>query len=222
MATSGKFSAQLNDIEKLLNDLDLLEERNHYPNLIANPGSTFRKLNYPDSWLLSYRSLMYNFVLKDSSLVLFKPDGYPSFSFLGCPYDCLSYRDFLVENGFEYNEVGNELLESYAEYLLQCDVSEAIHLFRFDYAPGDYNEGSHPASHFHIGYKNDVRLGLKKILDPIAFILFVVRHHYPNYWRVLLGKGQYSKMIQSHRVVLQDIDEKRHYKNLDKIEFYLL
>jgi hypothetical protein len=221
MSKTGYFEAKLNNINGILKNLDLLEERNHFPTQIQNPAEIFRKMSYIEVWKYCIKNFVFNFQLVDSSIILFNnSDFYPSFVFYGCPYDCLPYKDFVKENGFEYQNIGDALSNDYMLYLDNCTIHSSHRTIRYDYAPKQYREGLHPSSHIHIGYQTEIRIGLEKILDPLAFIMFVLRQLYPYKWDNFVNVYSNEVLLNRYKNNLDSI-ETTHYKKKDHWEFYL-
>jgi hypothetical protein len=91
-------------------------------------------------------------------------------------------------------------------------VSESPVMIRYDYAPDDYNEGLHPASHLHIGFESEIRIGCKCIMLPQTFILKIVRQCYPNEWYALLNV---ENLFNAYKNILET-----HINELDKIDAF--
>lgn len=228
----GKFEAELNDIEKLLRKLDFFEERNYYPSEDFDPA-TYRAKNYIENWRSLISDNIYNFILSDNSIIKFKLNAnlsQISYVFFECPYACLTYNDYLEE--FNLNDLSSDLEDEsyyndklfedyYNEYLLQCPLKENPMMIRYDYDSNSYFEGVHPVSHIHIGHKNDIRIGLKKILSPKSFVSFILRQHYPAFWRIIIsGSNSWISYFITEKATLSDIHTK-YWNMLDTSEFHL-
>lgn len=222
----GKFQAQLNWCEKFLKHLDLFEERVYYPNVIESPLSVFREMSYEEIWKYCLSNQYYNFQLKDSSIIQFNilTENNFSYCYYSSPYKALSYKDFLIENDIDFNEVGYDFADEYYLYLSQVPKRDNPLMIRYDYAPDDYNEGLHPASHLHIGYDSDIRIGFKCIMLPQTFFLSLIRQCYPNQWYALITLEPlykyYESVLCKHIGELESVDG-RYIKAKDSYEFYL-
>ncbi|WP_347839003.1 DUF2290 domain-containing protein [uncultured Draconibacterium sp.] len=222
MVGLGKVSVQFNNVEKILKETNLLSERNYYPEKLESHLSELRLLDYEKTWKHYLSNSHYNFQLSDNSLFHFTlNENKPSYAFLGCPYECLNYKDFLKENDFDFDEVGESFYSDYENYLDACPIKVSPMTMRFDYDESSYNEGLHPASHIHIGFNNHIRIGFKTIIDPFAFFCFVIRNVYPEIWSFLLTNSKYSALILTYKEKLEPIESK-HYNKIDEKEFYLV
>ena len=220
MSKLGKLAAHLNDIDKLLKHTNLLLERNPYPNRDLDLNG-LRHTNYVNTWRYLIRELSYDFLLTDNSLLLFNQEKEEvSFSFYGCPFDCVDYNVFLNSQGFEFGEVGDQFIQEYNEYLSQCTVKDSPINFRFDYSPKQYFEGLHPASHMHFGFDNSVRVGINTILDPITFVFFILRQNYTDNYHQLLDDKKYIPVIGGLKPKLEKVP-KKFFLQKDMDEFYL-
>lgn len=182
----GTFYSQINESARILTKLNIMETRNFYPPYSKYSASLFRNLTYVDTWKFCYKNQYYDFQLVDNSLLQLKALAFNplslSYIYYECPYDCPSYQDFLVQLGLNVREVGYELKSDYEEYLATCEIKETVTPVRYDFVPSDYKEGGHPASHLHLGHRGNIRIGTKKILKPLSFVLFVIRQYYPKSW----------------------------------------
>ncbi|UJH92077.1 DUF2290 domain-containing protein [Antarcticibacterium sp. 1MA-6-2] len=219
----GKFEAELNDIEKLLRNIDFFEERNFYPSNDFDP-SVYRKKNYLENWKSLISDNIYSFMLTDNSILNFKLDidnRKISYTYYECPFKSLSYKEYLIDNDIDFEEDSKIFIDYYEVYLHQCEQKENPLMIRYDYDENSYFEGVHPASHLHVGHKNQVRLGLNKILTPKSFTSIILRQNYPAYWKTLIiSKNTWREAFLKEKSALLDISSS-HWKKLDKSEFHL-
>lgn len=219
---AGLFGNHLNKIEKILHEAKLLSERNKNSSSITSYLSDIRKLNYEETWKFYFTKSYYDFNLTNNSLFRFAADlEYPSYTYLGCPYDCISYRDFLLEWDMSIEEVGESYYSDYEKYLEGCSLLSSPVIIRYDFDPQSYTEGLHPISHLHIGHKNQIRIGIKYILDPFSFFCFVVRQVYPDLWFFLIEKSKFKSEFSNYKEKIQLINEK-FFNIKDNYELYLV
>lgn len=220
----GSFHTQIDTAWKIVRTLKLDRHRNYYPSYPENSASIFRRMSYVDIWKECLKNQYYDFQLNDNSLIQFRAICYNpplvTYSFYECPYHCLSYADFLNEKGLDIVEVGSNFIPQYEEYLLNCDLKEAVTPIRYDFYPNHYQEGIHPASHVHFGHINNVRVATKKILKPVSFLLLVIRQYYPNDWIILLSNQNARGWCRNIRTNLRDVDVSFWNRN-DKNEMVL-
>lgn len=135
------------------------------------------------------------------------------FSYSECPLPVMSYREFVgnqfgvtpMDDDFELTvaEWGDDLRSDYEQYVTSSDSKAAVTPIRYDYLASDYKAGSHPASHVHFGFRNEVRVGTRRIMNPVSFTLFIIRQRYPQSWRRFLEMGQCEVLCRNVR---EDID----------------
>jgi hypothetical protein len=179
-------------------------------------------MRYKDYWEFCFRNSAYNFQLKDNCLIQFSFKGTNvSYSYLGCPYNCLSYEDFVIDQEFDYDEVGDGLNDEYMLYISQCDVVESPNMIRYDLDSSSYIEGRHPAAHLHVGLNNHIRICIIKKLDLVAFVFFVLRQNYPDIWHNFIRDATNHPIVSKHKVGLTVV-ERKYFNQMDEWEFYLV
>lgn len=197
MIPEGRFNTQLAAIEGLLGRLELLEERQANPNKSLGAGH-FRGMKYRQVYEECIREYAYDFRLVDQSLLLFargghdQHDGLLGFCYYESPVNVIPYKEFVaLELGItpdhpDYKKVikefGDELRADYEQYVGSQDSKAVVTPLRFDYKSADYRAGIHPASHMHFGFANHIRVGTRRVMNPISFVLFILRQRYPEKW----------------------------------------
>lgn len=216
----GKFKAELNFFEDFLKSVSLFDERNYLPNDNLDV-SVYRKYSYKENWENLIKDNIYDFYLTDNSIFVFKIDSKNekiSFSFYECPYECMTYKEFLIDNGIN-NEYDKSFWSLYEEYLNDSNLKENPVTFRYDLDFDSYCSGLHPVSHLHIGFKNNIRIGINKILNITSFANFVFRHHYPVYWKSLIEDSNFTKKYSSEKKKLSQVG-KKYWTELDDLEMF--
>jgi hypothetical protein len=220
----GVFRAQLNQLNSVFKKLGILDYRNFRPSYPNNPASLFRKKAYLDVWNDCFVGQFYDFQLADNSLFQFQVYRYKplkfSYGYYECPYDCLTYYEFLLQSDYELLEVGDSFRPEYEEYLTTCSLKLSFTPIRYDYDPGSHVPGRHPAAHVHIGFSNNIRIGARNILKPISFVLFVLRQCYPDRWLSFVNDKQNLTLCSNIRETLNTIDSD-NWTALDSIEMVL-
>ncbi|BAH75361.1 DUF2290 domain-containing protein [Solidesulfovibrio magneticus] len=188
------FYPQINECNNFLKEIGLLKE--YFPNQSSprNPGAFFRGLDYEKYWTEVYRRYYYTFYLEDNSLICFEnkingDDDYVCFTYLECPYAGDTYPNFLENLGGSYESDGDAFKAEYEQYICEQGIKQHVTPIRYEYRPDQHNPGIHPASHLHIGFRNDIRLGCGILFTPVMFVLFIVRQTYPILWQSMLSKG---------------------------------
>ncbi|MFQ5978924.1 MAG: DUF2290 domain-containing protein [Candidatus Heimdallarchaeota archaeon] len=159
----GMFNSQINEIKAILKAISLFKEQNFHPSDPSHHLQTIRRLDYPKLWEFFFKNAMYNYLLEDNSIVIFiNEDNTLSYSY----YECPVIEEPMNGRGFS-------------------DYNPPVAPVRYDYDPQNYGQ-AHPASHLHVGFKNNIRVGSDRILTPISFVLFIIRQYYPEEWLLLL------------------------------------
>lgn len=221
-AKKGKFKTELNEIEKVLKKIHLFEERNYYPSKDFDPAE-YRNKTYKENWSTLISCNIYDFILSDNSILHFKifnESAKVSYNFFECPYRCSTYEEFLRESEIHEEEEGRTFHDYYETYLNSCQLKESFTMIRYDYDVNSYLNGVHPASHIHIGFNNQVRIGIDKILSPLNFFSFILRQNYPSYWKLLIETDDWVNRYKSFKKSCNIIED-TYWKKLDKLEFYL-
>jgi hypothetical protein len=163
-------------------------------------------------------------MLSDNSILKFKyadSDHKLSFQFYECPFICQTYKEFLIDNELEEDHEDKIFTDYYENYLQQCIPKENPVMIRYDLDPSSYFEGLHPISHIHVGHKNQIRLGINKILNPKSFMSFILRQNYPTIWKsIITTENEWKNYFLKEKSNLIDIDA-HMWKNLDLAEFHL-
>jgi len=227
MISEGQFSAQVNEIERLLAQRDLLRERNPLPDYSGCGMSRFRGKSYRETWETCFREQWYDFLLTDNALLQFRANfDLPCLNYVyyESPRQGPTYEDFLVsECGFNPEAlpaIGDTFRQEYETSLVTAGWKEGFAPFRYDYNPDQYVPGRHPASHIHIGHANDVRIATRKVLKPLSFVLFVLRQQYLDAWMCLLRVSENSRLLRNVRTSLEDVNAAFH-SDLDDCEMML-
>lgn len=218
----GKFAAATAAAEALLEQADLLEARNQMPRYPSDMPSTLRRLQYREAWARCAREGWYDFLLIDQSLFQFRLDGdYRSFGFLECPLTLLSFEDFAFDKlGSDWEVMESELREEYETYLSADLAEKSVTPVRYDYEPKLYRPGVHPAGHIHFGIGNQIRVCVTKLMNPMSFCLFIIRHFYPAKWEALISGDDGKLACREVRDNLTDVP-KKYFGHLDHLELQL-
>ena len=189
----GAFGARINSSIALLRKCDLFLKGEYIPRTSINGiASLLRKKNYAETWRLLLEESCFRILLNDFSFFTFdidptgiKSDNLVSMSYYGSPYVFVPLESFIIEQyGEEYLIFKDDpqLIEEYEQTLSDSSLIDMPVTFRYKYSPRQYDPGRHPASHLHIGHKNEIRVGCERILNPLSFIAFVIRQQYPQIW----------------------------------------
>ncbi len=235
MIPEGRFGAQLEAIKKLLGSLDMLEERQASPNKSLG-AAHFRGMNYRQVYEECIREYAYDFRLVDQALLLFtragndEHDGQLDFCYYESPVIVIPYKEFVaMELGIapthpDYEKVigefGDELRPDYEQYVSSQDSNVVVTPLRFDYKAEDYRPGIHPAAHIHFGFANHIRVGTRRVMNPISFLLFILRQRYPEKWGLFRKLRHSDQLCRNIRDEL-DLVHEDYWCDEDDREVYL-
>lgn len=182
-----------------------------------------RTLDYADQWRTALIEKWYHARLEDHSLLIFDDsEPHPSYSYLHCPLEIETMRDFLGRTGRDYNFRNiREAQEEYEQIFETSAYRANVTPIRYDIDMHGYLSGSHPLGHLHIGLGNSIRLGVRRVLSPVAFSLFVMRQMYPESWKRLLGYAAHCRLPHLCRTGLPLVGVE-HWQANDEIEAYLV
>jgi hypothetical protein len=202
MIGEGRFQTQLSTVERILKHADLFEERQAFP--VKGLGAAFfRGKSYREVYSNCISEFVYDFRLADQSLLLFEKggsnehEGTLSYTFYECPVEVMPYGDFVAgqldidATNEDFTSIlaewGDDLRIDYDRYVNSSDSKALVTPMRYDYVAAHYKCRIHPASHMHFGFLNQIRIGTRRIMNPISFALFVIRQRYPANWVRLLA-----------------------------------
>jgi hypothetical protein len=217
--------ARIATAARILESAKLLDHRVHWPSY-SGVAKEVRDQPYRAEWGYYESQSLFDFRLLDGSLFQFKdqPESHTdiSFSFYESPLLVDDYATFLYSNySLSFEEVGDIAREDYDQYLSSASLKQAITMIRYDHSPGLYEEGSHPASHLHIGHGSPIRLATERIMNPISFTLFVMRQVYTRSWEALIASPVVDEHVKHVRDGLPRIATE-FFNSKDRWELYLV
>lgn len=181
-----------------------------------------RQLNYVEQWKLSHAHRWFHVVLEDLAYFTFSEvDGKSSYGYYPCPLDVQSLSDYLRERDIELTQKNRlAAAEKYELSVQTANLRESITPIRYDLDTGAYRTCTHPATHIHIGLDNQIRIATRRLMTPLAFVLFIFRQVYPDNWHNLL---QYSTELGLARRIRGDLSEvgAEHWTADDELQSYL-
>lgn len=182
-----------------------------------------RSLSYLEQWRLAVENEWYHLKLEDHSLFLFQEGGAScSFTFLQCPLEVPSFREYLVGGlRIPYDRENRRThAQEYEMALETAALKEYISPMRYDRDPAGYRAGVHPLGHMHIGLGNQVRIALRRQISAESFLLFVMRQQYPSCWERLLEHHVALKLAARIRWNCREVDD-QWWTDIDQAEFSL-
>jgi hypothetical protein len=168
----------------------------------------------------------YDYLLTDGDILLFEmwqdDKNHVNklfYLYLESPYQISSYYEYLTHCGLPYSEVGDKLYEEYSIEIDSLPKRKDSLKIHYDYYPKDYLELAHPASHIHIGHKDDTRIPVNGILSPFEFICFCLKIIKYDRWKNAITTPSFSDLVLSQKSNITTLD-KTFFSTNDECEFY--
>lgn len=196
----GAFWASVEKGVQLLNDLGLDKDVNYHKNFDYTPDC--KVYSRSGDYDFIYNSLIdncdYDVVLFDGSILQFDYKSATDIRmvYLQYPREFETFEAFL--NVLQIPFTADELYElkdnfdsDYRQYLSEKPRLLSPTYFRYDLDAKNRknNENIHAYAHLHIGLNNCIRIPVGIDLNPLTFILFMLRHVYYDIWIESIRKG---------------------------------
>ncbi len=223
----GLFEAQVNDAWDILRGIGIGAERILMPQFPDNPRTVFKGLKYAEIWELTYKEQFYNFRLEDDSLIQFRVDSFRPpmsihYAYYECPFEPrISLEEFEEKHPLSAAYDWLRLTQDYDNYVSAAN-KETVTPIRYDYDPGLYTPCVHPASHIHFGHNSSIRVGTRKVLKPLSFVLLIIRQIYPDQWGDLMGLRNSDELCRNIRGSLDNVDDLQWDRLHDERQLYLI
>ncbi len=241
MINKYNFNRNLNEVEYLLKKIKFLRQRGikilHTDGVSDAFKKASQKINYFNTYNIGLQNLDYDFLFFDQSYLQFsfevnlnKKLPKLRYAFYQNPQEFKTYFDYLeylkteqiIDNNDTYNNIGDIFQEEYEQFLTESQLNTSSIPIRYDLDIDNYKELLHSASHLHIGYANDIRIPVNKIVTPVQFTLFVIKHLYYHKWKTLLENEEFVKKNILFFKKNNNILENEYWKDIEKNELYLI
>lgn len=197
----GAFWASVEKGVQLLSELGLNKDTNYHKVFDYTPEC--KVYSRSEDYDFIFNSLInncdYDVMLFDGSMLQF---DYKSASdirmvYIQYPRVYESFEEFLAVLKITFSD--DELYElkeafdsDYRQYLSEKPRLLSPTYFRYDLDAKNRqnNENIHAYAHLHVGLNNSIRIPVGIDLNPITFILFILRHVYYDRWIEAIRKGQ--------------------------------
>jgi len=152
------------------------------------------KEDYVKAYLEGLKYYDYDFLLNDQSFFQFEFSKTKDFidiryAFFQNPINYVTYLEYLEEQiktheiAESIEEIGELLEDEYNQYLNEQELKSNYTTIRYDSDQNNYRPLIHSVSHLHIGHMNNVRIPIDKIISPLQFVLFTIKHVYYQEWK---------------------------------------
>ena len=143
---------------------------------------TFHEGDYVKTFIAASENRDYDIMLEDGSLFQFTScnENDIHYSFLHRIEKIMSFDEFYDIYACEENI---DTIEQDYEYYLSGDKVQLYSCpIRYDVAKSEYTEMYHAYAHLHIGIETDIRIPIDRVIPPLHFVDFVIKHMYKTNW----------------------------------------
>ena len=182
---------------------------------------TFHDGDYTKSFIVASENRDFDIMLEDGSLFQFtsRNENDIHYSFLHRIENNLSFDEFYdiyatdenidtIEQDYEYYLAGDK------EKLYTCPI-------RYDVAESEYKEIYHAYAHLHIGIDTDIRIPVDKVLSPMHFVDFVIKHMYKTRWdNAYAHNEKFKELVDCLKTQAENIDD-AHFTQEEKNLLYI-
>lgn len=172
-----------------------------------------QKNDYKKIYDVAMEKSDYDILLKDSSFFQFSYEKNKDneineirYAYYNIPYDVDDYYKFLKKQGFHYEEVGDEFLDIYEQYISEAQLKSQVIPIRYDYDILRCKPIIHASSHLHIGHNNDIRIPCDKVLSPQTFVSFVIRHVYFEDYKNKVEDDKFKELYLNKCNIINDTE----------------
>jgi hypothetical protein len=93
----------------------------------------------------------------------------------------------------EYVTEGIVTVEQFLHRISEIRNSQHAPLLRYENAPDQYVEFSHPCSHFHFGHHSENRWQVQRVLTPLSFAMIVFEQFHGSIWQTATTIAAFGK-----------------------------
>ncbi len=200
MIPLADFNISLDESVSLLRDIKLFKGKGVKPTgTHSEESKKIAKTNrHIDIYSTAIENKDYEILLFDDSIFQFSINKTSlRYNFLQNPNVFSSKNDFLEkilgadtlltlseEQHNEYLEMINE--EEYEQFLNEQELNMSANAIRYDLTEIGYEPLLHSYSHIHVGMNPSFRIPCSKILTPLKFVFFAIKHTYYRDWKSAL------------------------------------
>jgi len=225
----AQYNISFNAIKNVLKEFGLYRMKGIKDLNSDGVSDEFRQESIKTNYLLAYRKGLenhdYDILLKDQSYFQFECKFgefiEARYSFFQNPIEYISYEDYILQEIGDEG-VGNMFEEEYHQFLNEQDLISNYSTFRFDFDKNNYRPLIHSVSHFHIGHLNNVRIPLNKVISPLRFVLFTIKHVYYDVWKSCMeNKPEVISKLLNESIKGEVLLEGDDWHKMEELELYI-
>jgi len=235
----GAFNTSLKEAQIFLSNVNLFKSLGIKVINKDDVSQEFKSASQKNDYFKLYKCALANFdydiLLSDDSIFQFSYKvnrghlPFIRYAFFQNPQEYKSYEEYL-ENLRELGiveeetneEIGNSFENDYQQFLTEQNVNTSSTSIRYDLDYSNYQPLVHSVSHLHIGHANNIRIPCDKILTPLKFTVFVLKHVYYYQWKDLVETGNVylSECLKSTKLNCPQLTA-AHWKVTETKELFL-
>lgn len=233
----SQFNISVNNAYKFLKHCNLFRMKGIKSLVEHGVSDEFKEASqggkYYDAYTKGLENYDYDVLLMDQSFFQFeylhKQDcDEIRYAFFQNPIDFISYKEYLEIDPVcssldeSIDEIGDIFYGEYQQFLDEQEMNSVYTTIRYDSDLSNYLPLIHSVSHIHIGHNNNVRIPINKLISPLRFVAYVVKHVYYYLWKDLVSNDLvYLKSIleeSNHGCQLLDGSK---WNSVEELELYL-
>lgn len=235
--TEANFNISFGKIESTLKSFDLMKMKGIKTLMKDGVSDEFKKASlsnkYYEAYKIGLENYDFDFLLKDESYFQFqyvnKDDVLEiRYAYFQNPFEYMTYEEYLESeiDLEDYDEsiesIGNLFEVEYNQFLNEQELTSNYSTIRYDSDFKNYKPILHSVSHIHIGHLSNIRIPLDKILSPLRFVLFTLKHIYYHNWKYKWENDNEDLMLRLRDCLNGEENLGVEYWNNDeKIELHL-
>ena len=235
MINEATFKISVGESLQLLKEINILKGKGNKN--LGDHSTEFKKISRSNRHTDIYKTAIlnsdYEILIFDDSIFQFGlNDGVLRYAFIQNPQVFLKKEDFIssIYGPDELLELSEEELVDlvnsvkegeYEQFLDEQDINLESHILRYDLDLKGYRPLVHAYSHIHIGLNSNLRLPCSKILTPLQFVIFSIKHTYYSEWKNAIFENETMESFL-HNSKRKCIDvPNSHWIDKEKFELYL-
>ena len=223
----GHLLSSTEEAKDLLNKFYLLKNSSYINSPISDE---FVKVSRKEDFITTYTKALtnndYHLLLFDDSFLQFElfkqaKKTIVRYSYYQSPFDYPTYEEYLKLKDLEFNTVGYEYKDKYDQELIEAPKKESFRSVRYDYSEKEYTQGVHSVSHFHIGFRDSIRITSSIFITPLLFVVFIIKNVYFKEWPLLIKDDDFRERYNKVKNKCEKIED-CYFNDIDKKELYLM
>lgn len=194
----GKFAASINECAALLKYVQMLKDSR--PGNISTFSKEYMNASRSGDYFKIYNQVInnldYTFLLNEESFFQFHLEGDDiGYIFMQNPNFHIDINKF-KQDFYGVQEIPDDeyeqFYEFYEQYLDEQSRNSSAIYMRLDCESKTYTKFLHSLAHLHININSEIRIPLDKVVTPLAFCCFVLKHVYYDKWKEISSDKDFT------------------------------